>query len=380
LSFVLILIRTFQVISKEFIQIIRDSGLVRMVLITPILQLLIYGYVVATEVRALPLVVLDRAPAAESRRLVDRFISSGYFVLTEHVDTLDAVTKHLDSGRSLMALVIPVDYAENVRHGVKAKVQLLVDGTNSNTATIALGYASGIVAAENQNRIQQNIRQKGLRMIEVGIREEPRVWFNPSLRAINYMVPGIICVLLMEMMVPLTAFSLVRERERGTIEQLMVTPVRATEVLIGKTLPYVLIGLIDSILILAVGAFWFKVPIAGSLTALFLYSSIFLATALGLGILIATVVTTQQQAALSAQFVLVPNLLLSGFLFPVESMPLAMQYFTRILPMRYFLIIVRGVTMKGLGFFELWDQVLALTVLGVTIFTISWLRFRRVFG
>jgi ABC-2 type transport system permease protein len=228
--------------------------------------------------------------------------------------------------------------------------------------------------------MERNLQGKGFRMIEAGIREEPRVWFNPSLRTINYMVQGIICVLLMEMMVPLTAFSLVRERERGTIEQLMVTPVRAAEMLIGKTTPYVLIGLADSLLILLVGTFWFDVPVAGSLLALLAYSSLFIIVALGMGILIATLVATQQQAALSAQFALVPNLLLSGFMFPIESMPDVMQYFTAILPMRYFLVIVRGIVMKGLGFAELWDQALALGVLGIVIFSISWLRFRRVFG
>jgi ABC-2 type transport system permease protein len=194
------------------------------------------------------------------------------------------------------------------------------------------------------------------------------------------MVPGIICVLLMELMVPLTAFSLVRERERGTIEQLTVTPIRATEMLIGKTIPYVLIGLADSALILAAGTFWFTVPIVGSLVTLITFSSLFILVVLGLGILIATLVGTQQQAALTAQFVLVPNMLLSGFMFPIESMPKIMQYFTTILPMRYYLVIVRGIIMKGLGFADLWNEALALGILGLIIFAISWLRFRKVFG
>ena len=221
----------------------------------------------------------------------------------------------------MMVLVIPDDYARNIRRGVLAKLQLLVDGTNSNTATIALGYAGGIVAAENQQETEDDIRRKGLRMIEAGIREESRVWFNPSLRAINYMVPGIICVLLMEMMVPLTAFSLVRERERGTIEQLMVTPLRAGEVLIGKTIPYIVIGLVDAVLILAAGTLWFGVPLPDNLGALFVCTLLFVVVALALGILVATIVSTQQQAALSAQFALVPNILLSGFMFPIASMP-----------------------------------------------------------
>jgi ABC-2 type transport system permease protein len=311
---------------------------------------------------------------------MDRFLSSGYFVLDAHVPSLREVTDHLNSGRAIMAVVIPEDYAKDVRRGRSATVQLLVDGTNSNTATIALGYANGVVAVENDERMRQNFDQRGLRLVRAGIREEERVWFNPSLRAINYMVPGIICVLLMELMMPLTAFSLVRERERGTIEQLTVTPIRATEMLIGKSIPYVLIGLVDSAMILAAGTYWFNVPVVGSLVTLFALTCLFIVVVLGMGILVATLVGTQQQAALSAQFALVPNMLLSGFMFPIESMPKAVQYFTAILPMRYFLVIVRGIVMKGLGFSELWDQALALGILGAVIFTISWLRFRKVFG
>jgi ABC-2 type transport system permease protein len=372
--------RIREVIRKEFIQIRRDSGLRRMVLIAPLLQLLIYGYVVATDIRALPMVVLDRSASSESQRLVDRFVQSGYFGLQEYVPTLRGVEEHLNTGESMIALVIPEDYARNVRRGVLAKVQLLVDGTNSNTATIALGYAGGVIGAENAARLKQNLDRKGIRMIEAGIREEPRVWFNPSLRPINYMVPGIVCVLLMEMMVPLTAFSLVRERERGTIEQLMVTPLRAGEVLIGKTIPYVVIGIMDACVILAAGTLWFGVPLPGNLLSLFFSTLLFIVVSLSLGILVATLVGTQQQAALSAQFVLVPNILLSGFMFPIESMPIGMQWLTTGLPMRYFLVIIRGIMMKGLSLFDLWEQVIPLAALGVLIFSISWLRFRRVFS
>jgi ABC-2 type transport system permease protein len=372
--------RVAQVVRKEFIQIRRDKGLLRMVVLAPLLQLLIYGYVVATEIRALPMAVLDQSASTESRRLVDRFIASGYFTLQQYVDSPAGAERQLNTGDSIVVLVIPEDYARDIRAGVLAKVQLLVDGTNSNTATIALGYAGGIIAVENQEQIERNIRRRGLRLIEAGIREESRVWFNPSLRAINYMVPGIICVLLMETMVPLTAFSLVRERERGTIEQLVVTPLRASELLIGKTIPYVLIGLADATLILTAGTFWFGVPAPQNLGALFVCTMLFNVVALSVGILVATLVTTQQQAALSAQFALVPNVLLSGFMFPIASMPEPMQWFTTILPMRYFLVIVRGIMMKDLGIFDLWDQILPMMALGSVVFVISWLRFRRVFG
>ena len=373
--------RTLHIIRKEFIQIRRDKGLMKMIAFTPLLQLLIYGYVVATDIRALPVVVLDQSQSEESRRMVERFIASGYFALDGGYAASQAdITNQLNSGKSVMAIVIPIDYAKDIRRGAAAKIQLLLDGTNSNTATIALGYANGVVAVENDERLRENFSRKGIRIVQAGIREETRVWFNPSLRAINYMVPGIMCVLLMELMVPLTAFSLVRERERGTIEQLTVTPIRVTEMLIGKSIPSVLIGLADSALILAAGTFWFNVPIAGSLVTLLAFSSLFIMVVLGLGILIATLVGTQQQAALTAQFVLVPNMLLSGFMFPIESMPPAMQYFTTILPMRYYLVIVRGIIMKGLGFADLWTQALALGILGMIIFSISWLRFRKVFG
>ena len=299
--------RIGQIVRKEFIQIRRDKGLLRTVVLMPVIQLLIYGYVVATEIRALPVAVLDYSNSAEARRLADRFVSSGYFEFKGYLSSSSQIDRELNTGEALMVVVIPVDYAENIRRGVRATVQLLVDGTNSNTATVALGYAGGIVAAENADRLNQNLDRRGFRLIEAGIREEPRVWFNPSLRAINYMVPGIICILLMEMTVPLTAFSLVRERERGTIEQLMVTPVHAGEMLIGKTIPYALIGVGDSLLILTVGVFWFGVPIAGSVISLLACALLFIVVALGMGILVATIVHTQQQAALCAQFVIVPT-------------------------------------------------------------------------
>ncbi len=372
--------RIGRVVRKEFIQIRRDKGMMKMLVLGPLLQLLIYGYVVATDIRALPMAVLDQAGSAESRRLVDRFTSSGYFTLETHVNSLKEAERRLNDGSSMIVLVIPEDYDRNIHRGVLAKLQLLVDGTNSNTATIALAYAGGIVAVASQQETEDDLRRKGLRIFEAGIREEPRVWFNPSLRAINYMVPGIVCVLLMEMMVPLTAFSLVRERERGTIEQLMVTPVRASELLIGKTIPYIVIGLGDAALILAAGTLWFGVPLPYNMGALFACTLLFIVVALALGILVATFVGTQQQAALSAQFVLVPNILLSGFMFPIASMPDPMRWFTSILPMRYFLVIVRGIMMKGLGLIDLWDQILPLAALGAVISTISWLRFRRVFG
>ncbi len=372
--------RIFRIIRKEFIQIRRDSGVRKMIVIAPLLQLFVYGYVVATEIRELPIVVLDRSNSAESRRLVERFLASGYFVVEDHVNNLDEVTAQLDDGRSLMGIVIPEDYASKIRRGVQAKVQILVDGTNSNTATIALAYTAGIVAVENNDLIESNFERLGLRLIEAGIDQQERVWFNPSLRAINYMVPGIMCVLLMELMMPLIAFSLVRERERGTIEQLMVTPVHAGEMLVGKTVPYALLGLVDILLILAAGTFWFKVPMAGSLGTLLIYASLFIVVTLGMGILIATMVSTQQQAALGSQFMLIPNILLSGFMFPIESMPDFMQAFTTILPMRYFLVIVRGIMMKGLGAAELWDQGLPLAIIGTIVFSVSWYRFRKVFG
>ena len=372
--------RIVEVIRKEFLHIKRDTGLRRMVLIAPLLQLLIYGYVVATEIRALPMAVLDQSNSAESRRLVDRFVRSDYFVLYQQAASPRDVERSLNEGTAIVGLVIPEDYARDLRRGDRGRIQMLVDGTNSNTATIALGYAGGVVAAENAAQLEKNLDRRGLRRIEAGIREEPRVWFNPSLRPINYMVPGIVCMLLMEMMVPLIAFSVVRERERGTIEQLMVTPIRAAELLIGKTVPYLLIGLADACLILTAGTFWFGVPLPANLGSLFATTMLFVGVCLSLGVLIATLVRTQQQAALSSQFALVPNILLSGLMFPIESMPTAMQWFTAALPMRYFLIIVRGIMMKGLGITDLWNQILPMTVLGLIVFSISWLRFRRVFG
>lgn len=372
--------RTQQIVRKEIIQIRRERATLRIMIIAPLFQLLVFGYVVATEIRELPMVVLDRSESAESRNLVEKFQAAGYFVVDRHVESLDQVTERINLGHAVLGLVIPPGYATHIRKGTRAQVQLLVDGTNSNTATIALGYAGGVVAAENQKLMKGNSERLGFQMVEAGIRQEERVWFNPSLRAINYMIPGILCVLLMQMLLPMTAFSLVKERERGTIEQLMVTPIRAGEILVGKTIPYIFVGFLDIILILTLGTLWFRVPIAGSVLALLGYASIFILVALGWGILIATVARTQQQAALMSQFVMVPNLLLSGFMFPIESMPDALQKLTYILPMRYFLVMVRGVIMKDASIADLWPQAVALAILGIVVFSISWLRFRKVFA
>lgn len=372
--------RTFRIIHKELIQMRRDPALIRMLILAPVLQLFIYGYVVATEIRSLRMVVLDYSESPESRRLIDRFVASGYFVVHEYARRPDEITDALNSGAATVGIVIPARYAENVGRGSTAVVQMIIDGTNSNTAVLTLGYAGGVIASESNDLMETNFQKKGFRLIEVGIQQEERVWFNPSLRSINYLVPGIICALLLEMMVPMTALSIVKERERGTIEQLMVTPVRAIEVLVGKTVPYVFAGFLDAVLIVLIGMFWFRVPIVGNLALLLAYSSLFVVVGLGMGILIATLVRTQQQVALSAQVAIIPNILLSGFMFPIDSMPEIMQWFTTILPMRYFLVIVRGIMMKGLGPNDLWGQTIPLAILGAIVFSISWYRFRKVFG
>ena len=372
--------RIRKIVRKEFIQIRRDKGMMRMLVLGPLLQLLIYGYVVATEIRALPMAVLDQSGSAESRRLVDRFTSSGYF-------TLENVCEFAERGGTPAELRAFPDRARDPR-----RLRPEYSPWSPGKAAVARGrhefeyrddcvaYAGGIIAVASQQETEDEFVVK-VADFEAGIREEPRVWFNPSLRAINYMVPGIVCVLLMEMMVPLTAFSLVRERERGTIEQLMVTPVRAGEVLIGKTIPYIVIGLVDAAVILTVGTLWFRVCLSpASLGALLLRTLIFIVVALSGRY--PHCHDGQYSATGGAELTVRPRSQPFAFGLHVSdwSMPAAMQYVHRDSPDALFPGDRPGNHDEGPRVLRLWDQVLPLADLGAMIFSISWLRFRRVFG
>lgn len=365
------------IIRKELTQMFRDRATFRIMLLTPTLQLLIYGYVVTTDIKLIPLLLCDLNRTQDSRQLVERFTTSGYFQIVGQVDSVNQIDLYMDRGKARMALVIPFDYAQKLKTGRATSVQLIIDGSNSNIATIGQSYANSIVAEAGFKVVFDRFHRIGARIERVLLENEARVWYNPELKSLNYMVPGVVCVLLLQMLVPVTSLNIVREKERGTIEQLRVTPIRPVEMILGKTLPGVIVGYFNIIVILLVGWFWFGVPVRGSILTLFFTAGLFIVSVLGLGIFISTITENQQQAMLTGQFFIVPNILLSGFMFPISSMPELMQYLTYLIPLRYFLIIVRGVFLKGVGMEHLWPQALALTVFGAVMLTLSILRFGK---
>ena len=366
------------ILRKELTQMFRDRATFGLMVVTPVLQLFIYGYVASLDVRQLPLVVCDLSGSQASRSLVERFTTSGYFELVATVPSSSGIDPYLDQGRAVVALVMPEDYARRLKTGRTAPVQLLVDGTNSNTATIALAYASTIAAEVGADAALQHFRRTGARAPRTLLETETRVWYNPELKSVYYMVPGVICVLLLNVLTPLTSMNIVREKERGTIEQLRVTPIRPGEMILGKTLPGVIVGYFNVAIVLVTGKFWFGVPVRGSLVTLAVSAGLFIVSALALGLFISTLAETQQQALFTAIFFMIPNILLSGFLFPISSMPSAMQYVTFLIPMRYFLVIVRGIFLKGIGLEYLWPHVLALAAFGAVLMTLSIVRFGKV--
>jgi ABC-2 type transport system permease protein len=361
--------RIGHIIRKEFHQLSRDRRLLVIVFMAPILQLVLLGYAANLDVRDIPTVVLDHDLSKESRTLLTRFTGSGYFVLRDYASRQVDIDRALDSGEASIAIVIPRGFGKSVRSGHEAGLQIVVDGADSNSAVIGLGYANMILRS-------YSIRpgsSTGTRIVP-----EIRVWYNPEMKSRNFFVPGILALLLMVMTMLLTSLAIVKEKEVGTLEQLNVSPIRPVELMLGKLFPFTLIGLVDVILVLLVASIVFRVPIRGSIPLLFGLTALFLLTTLGLGLLISTLSKTQQQAMVTAFFFfMVPMIFLSGFIFPIENMPLPIQYLTYLLPLRYYFSIVRGLFLKGVGLAELWDEALILLGFGVVIFLASALRFRK---
>jgi len=344
-----------------------------MLVFAPIFQLFIFGYAVTLDIKHIPLVVCDRDRQAESRRLIQSFSRSGYFDLWDTVDSPAELDGPLASGRALVALYLPPDFSKRLARGQAAPIQVILDGTDMNSAGVAAGYTVGLVAHHLRSR--DSLTPAG-RLVE----HRPRVWYNPDLRSVNYMVPGVICMILGTVMTALTAMAIVREREAGTLEQLIVTPIRPWELMLGKTLPFAGIAMLDVCVIVILARYWFGVHVAGSVLLLLVLAMLFLLTTMGLGLFVSTVSRTQQQAMLTALFVLIPSVILSGFMFPIENMPRIIQAITYVIPLRYFVEIVRGIFLRGAGIAVLWPQVLALAGLGGAIFALSAARFQKRLG
>ncbi|HAL37761.1 MAG TPA: ABC transporter permease [Polaromonas sp.] len=371
--------RIFHLLLKEFLELKRDKSARLRLLVPPVLQMLLFGYAATFEVFNVATVILDQDQTQESRALVADFVHSSRFKLVADATERRHVQDAVESSTAQLGIVVPQGFSELLRKGQSAPLQVLVDGTNSNTALIALGYVGQISGAFGQtyaqDLAQRTGRALGRPLVNVNLQE--RYWYNPNLNSRWFFVPGLIGTLTLITIVNLTAFAIVREREVGTLEQLLVTPIQPIEFIIGKTLPFFLIGLIEVSLVAMVGMLWFQVPFKGNPMVLLLGTCLFLFSVLAIGLLISTLCKTQQQAFASNFFVLNPMFILSGFSFPISSMPDALQWLTYLDPLRYFLIIIRGTYLKGVGIDVLWPQMAALAALGLGLFALAVLRFRK---
>ena len=363
--------RVRHVIIKEFLELRQDPRLFGLVIIAPILQLVMLGYAATTDIRDVPMVVVDQDRTRESRELISRFSSSSTFIVVDALTTQAGIDDYLNDGRAWMAIVIPPDYAERIRSGGGVAVQVVADGTDANSTNVALGYAGRLVTGY----ARELVAAQGRGPEEPLIGADVRVWFNPQLESRHFMIPGILALVLLVVTTNLSSMAIVREKELGTLEQLNVTPIARWELIVGKLLPYALLGMIDVLIVVAVAIGWFEVPLRGSLALLLVMCVVYLLTTLGLGLFVSTISATQQQAMMTSSFFfLIPMVFLSGFVFPVENMPAAIQPVTYLIPLKYFLEILRGIFLKGVGLEVLWPQALALLGWGVGILLLATMR------
>ena len=370
--------RIASLVLKEFQQLRRDKWARFRLTVPVLLQMILFGYAATFEVFHVSTAVLDLDHSQESRELISRFLFSGRFNIVKIARTPDDIRAAIDRSEASIAIVIQAGFAEDLRKGQSAPAQIIVDGTNSNTALIALGYVNEIVATYAQDMAQDLARR-----LHAGeppppaVTIEPRPWFNADYNSRWFFVPGVIATLTLMMIVNLTSFAIVREREVGTLEQIMVTPIRPLEFILGKTIPFFCVGLAMTALIAGAGTLWFQIPFVGNPFVLLLGTSLYLLSVLGIGLLISTICSTQQQAFATNFFVVNPLFTLSGFSFPISSMPQVMQWLSYINPMSYYLVVIRGTFLKGVGLNVLWPQMLALAALGLVLLGLSILGFRK---
>jgi ABC-2 type transport system permease protein len=372
--------RLRRLVWKEFLELRQDPRLFGLVIMAPIIQLTMLGYAATTDVKDVPVVVADGDRTPASRNLIARFDGSRNFTVIETVTNVTEVDRFLQSGEAWIALAIPSGYGRSVQEGQPVSLQVVADGSDSNSTTVALGYATSLVG-EYAATLAEEVRAAHPQAAPAsapGIDFRIRVWFNSQLESRFFMIPGVIALLLLIVTANLAAMAIVREKELGTLEQLNVTPLRRWELIVGKLLPYGLIGFIDVLLVTALAVFWFEVPFRGSFALLLATSLLYVVCTLSLGLFISTVSETQQQAMMTATFFfLTPMIYLSGFIFPIENMPRAIQYVTYLIPLRYFLVIVRGIFLKGIGIDLLWPQAAALGAWGAVMLSLAVARSRK---
>jgi drug efflux transport system permease protein len=369
--------RVLHLMRKELLELRQDPRLFGVVIFAPIIQLAVLGYAATTDVQDIPIVIVDADRSTHSRELVHRFEASANFKIVGMLGSTDGIDRWLDRGEAWMAISIPPDFGRRIASGQSTTLQIVADGTDSNSTGVAMGYAQTLIGGYTQDQIAQvsPAAAGGL------VRSEIRIWFNSRLESRDFMIPGIVALLLLVVTTNLSAMAIVREKEIGTLEQLNVTPLARWELIVGKLLPYAMIGIIDVVLVLIVAIYWFEVPMRGSIALLFGMSVIYLMSTLGLGLFISSISNTQQQAMMTTTFFfLTPMIYLSGFIFPIENMPVWIQPVTYLIPLRYFLVIVRGIFLKGVGLETFWPQALALFAWGAVVLTLATLRSSKRLG
>jgi len=369
---------------KEVLELKQDPRLFGVVILAPIIQLNVLGYAATTDVKDVPIAIVDADHSTASRDLIHRFEASANFKIVAMPGSINEIDRYLDRGEAWMAISIPANFGQAIAAGRRTTLQVAADGTDSNSTTVALGYAQTLIGGYSQDVATANLRQQpgaASSSTTALVTPEIRVWFNPRLESRDFMIPGILALLLLVVTTNLSAMAIVREKEVGTLEQLSVTPLARWELITGKLLPYAAIGIIDVVLVLVVAIYWFQVPMRGSIALLFGMCLIYLLSTLGLGLFVSSVSRTQQQAMMTTIFFfLMPMIYLSGFIFPIENMPAWIQPFTYLIPLRYFLVIVRGIFLKGVGLEVLWPQALALFAWGATVLALATLRSSKRLG
>ncbi|MGB7630266.1 MAG: ABC transporter permease [Candidatus Deferrimicrobium sp.] len=370
--------RLRNMLIKEFLQVLRDPKMRGIIFAMPLVQTMVFGYAVTTDVRNVPVAIVDFDQSVASRELLSRFSASGYFRFVSQTRNVNEATHLLD--RESVGAILRIDqgFEEDLRAGRTAKLQVIADGTDSNTAGIVLDYTGRIAGKFSEEVLLARLsRLRGEGPLPGKVELVSRAWFNENLESRNFYVPGVIAIIVMLITLMLTSMAIVREKEIGTIEQLLVSPITPTEFILGKTLPFALIGYADVLLVAVVGVFWFEVPIRGSLLLLLVATTFYLMTTLGIGLFISTVSRTQQQAMMSVFFFYFPAVLLSGFMFPIANMPPPVRYLTYANPLRYFLVILRGIFLKGAGAATLWPPMAALLAMGLLTLLFTTRRFRK---
>lgn len=370
--------RLLALIRKEFIQIVRDPRTLYIVVAIPVIQLFLLGYTATTDVRNVPLAVFDQDRGAAARRLLDAYRAADYFHLAFDVDSEADLRRLIDGGQARAGLISPPDYSARLQAGESAQVAFVLDGSDPNVASTSLAAAELIGQAHATTILAERFAARGLSgTVRLPVEVRSQVWYNPDMVSAYFMIPALIGMILQLIASMLTATAIVRERERGTIEQLIVTPIRSGELILGKIIPYTLIAFFNTLEILVVGTLWFGIPIRGSLLLLLALSALFLVGSLGIGLFLSTIARTQQEAMMLTWFTLLPTVFLSGFLFPLAAMPAFLRAVSYAIPLRYYLVIMRSIMLKGVGAESLTLEIVALAVFGAVLMTAAALRFRK---